>query len=653
MRPPLAIDSAFDLKLADELARMESFNKHLYRPNTYLHKWWARRCGTTFRLILKHLVRDPALADYYTAGGLEGQTILDPMMGGGTTLHEAIRLGANVIGMDVDPIPIVQLRAALFDGPLLRLETAFEAFDATVRGNLGDLFFTECPVCRGQTEVQFILHGRRRSCACGPVVCLDSHVLRHERDGSVVTICPRCMRIGPNDGCACNTGDSSFRIVEKGAVRCLQCGEMYRDDEDGPFYQRYIPSVVVGRCPQDGLFFKAPCAADREKILRADALRPSFGADEEFSVRAGPKSAELIRRSIRSYLDLFSSRQLLYLWYAGEALRDAEPWIRLNLGLLVSTSLEFNSMLCGYKGGDRRRPGAIRHTFSHHAYSFPYTALENNPLFPAKTSGTLRSLFHSRIARGRAWAKAPHERAVTSSGTKTVLLPGEVNLGTEVDSSSDLKWGTRRFLLMQGSSACMNLESDSVDHVVTDPPYFDSVQYSDLAAFFRVWLQRLLPEFAHWNYDVTDSAVEIHGSKDNERYIGMLSSIFSECRRVLKKDCGRLIFTFHHGNPRGWAALTIALKRAGFVLVNRYVVHSENPASVHIANLKAIRHDAILVAAPLESGIRPHWEVSRKLDVTGSRKFCESCAAALGWMLGSELSEEDIRVTWDSLTGKS
>lgn len=30
------------------------------------------------------------------------------MMGGGTILHEAIRLGANVIGYDIDPIPVLQ-----------------------------------------------------------------------------------------------------------------------------------------------------------------------------------------------------------------------------------------------------------------------------------------------------------------------------------------------------------------------------------------------------------------------------------------------------------------------------------------------------------------------------------------------------------------
>ncbi|HFC12194.1 MAG TPA: DUF1156 domain-containing protein, partial [Anaerolineae bacterium] len=105
------IDTEFPVEFVNQLAEKESYNKHLYRPNTYLHKWWARRCGTTFRQILKQLVTKPNQQNYYVPGGLEGKIILDPMMGGGTTLHEAIRLGANVIGADIDPIPVVQARA--------------------------------------------------------------------------------------------------------------------------------------------------------------------------------------------------------------------------------------------------------------------------------------------------------------------------------------------------------------------------------------------------------------------------------------------------------------------------------------------------------------------------------------------------------------
>jgi len=87
--PSPASNGSFPEDAANELAVLERYNKHLYRPNTYLHKWWARRCGTTFRFILKQFVPDSARRDFYAPGGLEGLVVLDPMMGGGTTLHEA------------------------------------------------------------------------------------------------------------------------------------------------------------------------------------------------------------------------------------------------------------------------------------------------------------------------------------------------------------------------------------------------------------------------------------------------------------------------------------------------------------------------------------------------------------------------------------
>jgi hypothetical protein len=49
LKKTVPIDSGFPEEAANRLAEIESFNKHLFRPNTYLHKWWARRSGTTFR----------------------------------------------------------------------------------------------------------------------------------------------------------------------------------------------------------------------------------------------------------------------------------------------------------------------------------------------------------------------------------------------------------------------------------------------------------------------------------------------------------------------------------------------------------------------------------------------------------------------------
>jgi putative DNA methylase len=657
----LPIDFQFDLKLANELAKFESYNKHLYRPNTYLHKWWARRCGSTFRLILKNLVEDPNKRDYYVSGGLEGKIILDPMMGGGTTLHEAIRLGANVIGADIDPIPILQARATLSHVSLKDLEDSFIDFYDVIRNKVGGLFETACPQCSQQTEIQFTLFGLRRTCGCNEVLFIDSTTLRQEPDGSAISICPICHSIKrefgtDQDECLCHVsgrhnecGLELATLKTKGTKKCVSCGETYKDNYEQPYYSRYVPLVVVGKCRIHGLFFSPASSQDIGKISFANSLRDNLNLNLQgnFEVKPGPKSRDLIRHGVNSYLDLFSSRQLIYLNNSIELISTFDPVIRLNLALLVSTSLEFNSMLCGYKGVDKRRPGAIRHTFSHHAYSFPYTALENNPIYPLKTSGTLQNLFHNRILRARKWACRPTEHYFVNRASSRKVLLDEIDSGYEVNEYESLREGKRQFLLIQGSSTNLDLSEDSVDWIVTDPPYYDSVQYSDLAAYFRVWLQLLLPNDAKWNAELEEKSADLQANNDGE-YSRVMGEIFAECRRVLRKEKGRLIFTFHHWSAKGWAELTLALKGAGFILINYYVVHSENPISVHVANLKALTHDAILVFAP-DSKAGGEWICPEKIHTNKSDKFCEECAEALGWMLNSDLDGSRIKAKWSML----
>jgi putative DNA methylase len=650
----IPLDTDFDTDFANQIAQLEAYNKHHYRPNSYLHKWWARRCGSTFRLILKQLVADETQRGYYTPGGLAGKIILDPMMGGGTTLHEAIRLGAHVIGADLEPIPVLQARATLTKVDLAELERAYKRFYTELRKVVSPYFQTTCPESGLATAVNYTLYGVQRICNGRPVIVVDSLVLRVEPDGSTIRLCSRCHAV-LLDTAVCNCGAAGDKppLLEKSAIS----HEDEVRDLDLPFYQRYVPLVLVTRCPrQKRLLFKTPDAQDLSLLAEADALRSSLPFDlADFAIEPGRKSRQLTPRDIHNYLDLFSSRQLLYLHHAIQLLPQFDEKIRLNLGLLVSTSLEFNAMLCGYKGKNKRRAGAIRHTFSHHAYSFPYTALENNPVYPRQASGTLQKLFQARIRNGRLWAQKPRERVVGSEKLKVksekgfMEIVGEMDGGEEVNSVDAMTLDSRqRFLLLQGSSTQLDLPDGSVDFIVTDPPYFDSVQYSDLAAFFRVWLEQLLPAAATWRYDTQESAVDPHQLDSESRYTELMAGIFAECRRVLKVENGRFIFTFHHWNPKGWAALTVALRQAGFALVNRYVVHSENPISVHITGMKALLHDAILVFAPVES-VDVVWQRPSRINLSDSEQFCYDCGTLLGWMLQQDLGETAVLDLWQEM----
>ncbi len=646
------LDSEFDVALADALARRETYNKHHIRPNTYLHKWWARRCGSTFRLLLKHLVADPDRRDYYRPGGLEGLVLLDPMMGGGTTLHEAIRLGANVAGVDIDPIPVLQARATLTALSLPDLEDAFIRLLAAVDADQARWWQTHSPAGR-PTPLRFVLYGLSQPKADPPVIWVDSLILRHEADGRHLTLCPNTGAVRQGDTVLSQRGAPlPGRLVPRHG-RSLR--RQASPPPDRPFHARNVPLAIAGHCPEKGFFFKAPDAQDLALMAEADRRRPAlaWGAEARFAVGQGPKTADLRYQEVHDYRDLFSSRQLMLLGAAETVLRRLPDPHRLNLALLLSTALEFNSLLCGYKGGSPHRPGAIRHVFAHHAFAFPYTALENNPLYPAQGrlySGTWSRLFHDRIRRARQWAVSPREPEVRRQGGGYTTVSGERDLGLEVTDPVDLQQGTRRFWLNQGSAEHLPLPAASVDYVVTDPPYFDSVQYGDLAAYFHVWLQRWLPEAGTWSYPLSAAAVDprSNGRPDYD-YTRVLGGIFGECRRVLRPGHGRLIFTFHQWKAEGWAALTLALRAAAFRLVSRYVVHSESPTSVHNLGPRSLTDDAILVLAPVAWAPDVAWERPAAIRADDSHQFSHACAGLLGWLLAQEsLTEAGVRAAWDA-----
>lgn len=80
------------------------------KPIYRIHKWWARRLGSVFRCILlgattsrqrRHELDEDS---FYRKHDFSGLVVLDPFVGGGTTLVEAAKCNASVIGVDIDPV---------------------------------------------------------------------------------------------------------------------------------------------------------------------------------------------------------------------------------------------------------------------------------------------------------------------------------------------------------------------------------------------------------------------------------------------------------------------------------------------------------------------------------------------------------------------
>ena len=158
-------------------------------------------------------------------------------------------------------------------------------------------------------------------------------------------------------------------------------------------------------------------------------------------------------------------------------------------------------------------------------------------------------------------------------------------------------------MVLNGDSADLPLPDKSIDAVVTDPPYFDFVHYSELSDFFFAWLAPVLsnryPFFGRASSHHKDEVQ----NKDPDQFAANLSRVFRECYRVLKDD-GVLSFSFHHSRPEGWSAIYKALREARFSVMTSYPVHAEmKVASPKTSAKEPISLDMILVCKKQEQAV--------------------------------------------------
>ncbi|HEX4661228.1 MAG TPA: DNA methyltransferase, partial [Streptosporangiaceae bacterium] len=182
--------------------------------------------------------------------------------------------------------------------------------------------------------------------------------------------------------------------------------------------------------------------------------------------------------------------------------------------------------------------------------------------------------------------------------------------------------------LRTGDSSRTDLPDQSVDLIVTDPPYMDNVHYSELADFFHAWLRELRP-FPGYPISMTTRSSDEVQSASAEEFQKTITSVWRECSRVLRDD-GLMAFTFHQARLSGWVALMLALADAGFIVTAVQPVKGEMSTSVAKNAREPSNLDAIIVcrkrsATPCDVVTDAH----RAADM-GTRRLAELQSAGIG-----------------------
>jgi putative DNA methylase len=582
------------------------------KPIYQIHKWWARRLGSVFRSILIAAMRNSAAKEnpkssFYKKQDYSGLVVLDPFVGGGTSVVEAAKCGASIIGVDIDPVACFVTRSELKGCAKEELVTAFEAVATKVKNRIA-AFYTSTLEDGTSCSVVYAFWVEIVRCKkCKEAYQAHPHYqLSRDRKNSRQTVfCRHCHRVHEINlkRCTFDCAECGKRTeisngtVALGKGRCPLCNN-----------EQLINSRVRKRKPKQALFalqlvdnsgkihFKKALTSDislynsAARLWRKRKKQESFVPDELIP-KEGRVDDRPIRFGYRRYRDLFNERQLVCLSFLAEAISDIpEKGPRELLAAAFSDCLAANNMFCYYAFDYHK----LTPLFGLHAYHKVSRPVENNVWGTAVGRGSFAKCFQ-KLLRGKEFAVSPYEFQYDKSGGAIRVDTGEsikLDLSSVVPVKPAVPFGV---LLNTSSERLSGIADRSVDLVLSDPPYYDNLAYSELSDFFHVWLKRLNLDSYHGNSHtqtpMTSSLFVNETARDPDRghktFRAGLTRVLNECHRVLK-DEGMMVFTFHHRSEEAWAALGDALIDASFRVTNVFPVRSEGTSQFHSSagNLK-------------------------------------------------------------------
>ena len=153
------------------------------------------------------------------------------------------------------------------------------------------------------------------------------------------------------------------------------------------------------------------------------------------------------------------------------------------------------------------------------------------------------------------------------------------------------------------------------DCVLTDPPYYDAIDYAGLSDFFYVWIRRSLT--AQVGQDFLElpltpkkqqaiMASERDDPVERQRYVTMMSDAFQSIARSLESN-GLSGIVFAHASSDAWATLIQGLLRAGLIPNVSWPIDTE--AETKVSNIGQAR---------LSTSV---WMACRKREGHGTEAF--------------------------------
>lgn len=454
----------------------------------------------------------------------KGDIVLDCFCGGGVTVFEGAALERKVVGVDINPLATFITRMQMFNGDITALERLYEEFSLQIkekyekwyRVDFGD----DSGICEW-TEWAYII----RCPECGHEIVLSE-------ENKITNGVYRC----PNELCLGQDGVRRINGIPNGS---LPLRVRYRSDRTNKTEIRSIVSA--------GQVLNFDQLLEKVNELK---FRPNFEIPLDWDRQHEDKLQE---RGVTEYRHFFTDRNyiincLIFNDIVAQKSQLPKDLYEM-LYFLFSSSLRYtNNMTRVTQNWENGRPTSM----DKHAFWFPNQYVETNVV---------------DVMRRR--AKSLISGAKYSKRTLPISCK-------EVHSFKELQQ-QGGYLVLNRSSTKLPIPDNSIDVIITDPPYGSNVQYAELSVVWNAWYEIFggLDDYIFKDEEaVVNRKVKVEGAKTEEDYEELLYHVFLECNRVLK-DGRYLVFTFNNKNIKVWIAMMKAVARAGFYLAEDGVIFQD------------------------------------------------------------------------------
>ena len=575
--------------------------------------------------------------------GHKNPAILDQFAGGGSIPFEALRYQLNVFASDLNPVAVMIMKAAMeyplkFGAALQedidkwvqwvgeeaekRLARFFPSQEGETVQNYLWAHTVVCPNCQSVVPLSpnWWLYKRpekqnlHKWCAVKPIPNLaekriDFELVRGKK-GKGTTIETEQGEYDPE----------RYSTLSRAVGKCLNCNSIISESEikvytsDNNFgHQLY---AVAFKKNKGYLEFRVPNKTDLDAVAKAEEYLKEKYLDFisnnlipfESTSTDLHNSAGNYDYGLRKYEDLFNPRQLLTLVTYLEIINEAK------LELQAEYEPEKVRAICTYLGlvmdrcVDRNCRLSIWHTArcsverasTQHALNLTWNYPEIN-------------------GSGQLWNQCADAFASDYNFLCSYLTPPTISNTTLFQPTSNNPDNIK--INLESADSLYHIPNNSIDAIITDPPYYATIPYADLSDFFYVWQKRTLgdifPEL-FWS-EVTEKIREaianpfrfrnMGESADKlakEDYEAKMSLAWAEAYRVLREE-GVLTVQFNHKESGAWDTLAKALIDAGFEITASWAVSTENPQNLHQAKKNSVSSTVILVCRKRDPNAAQAW----------------------------------------------